>query len=50
MAPIHEETKTPTKNTKSKDVRNPSPASQTKSLESSDTRDSHHSVKKLREN
>lgn len=30
VAPVHDETKTPMKNTKSKDVINPSPASQTK--------------------
>lgn len=29
VAPIHDETKTPTKNTKSKDVTNPSPAHST---------------------
>lgn len=36
-APIHDETKTPTKSTKSNEVTNPSPASETKYFERQDT-------------
>lgn len=32
VAPIHDETKTPTKNTNNKDVTNPSPAKKTSAL------------------